>query len=91
MRRYMMRNIKNKNEHKRAKYANPHFFARFVNAKISTIYLIVTILAIIKKWPVLAWDPNYVNVTRAEAAQIKTAEASGYIADDKIDWNLIGQ
>ncbi|MCL2365393.1 MAG: hypothetical protein FWC71_12140 [Defluviitaleaceae bacterium] len=40
---------------------------------------------------VLAWDPNYTKVTPAEAAQIKAAEESGFVADDEIDWNEIGQ
>ena len=40
---------------------------------------------------VLAWDPNFTKVTPAEAAQIRAAEDSGFIAEDAIDWDNIGQ
>jgi len=39
---------------------------------------------------VLAWDPDYTKVTPAEAQSLKEAEASGYIADEDIDWSSIG-
>ena len=40
---------------------------------------------------VLAWDPNFTKTTPAEAARINAAEESGYISEDEIDWDNIGQ
>ena len=39
---------------------------------------------------VLAWDPDFTKVTEAEAKSIETAENSGFIDDDAIDWEKIG-
>jgi len=44
---------------------------------------------IIKKL-VLAWDPDFTKVTLEEAERIKAAEESGFVDEEKIDWNLIG-
>jgi len=40
---------------------------------------------------VLAWDPDYTKVTPAEAEQMAAAEASGFVDDEEINWNEIGQ
>jgi hypothetical protein len=40
---------------------------------------------------VLAWDPDYTKLTDAEKSQVDAAENSGFIDDDKIDWDNIGQ
>ena len=40
---------------------------------------------------VLAWDPDFTKVTPEEAARIKAAEESGFVDDDEIDWEKIGQ
>ena len=40
---------------------------------------------------VLAWDPDFTKVTPEEAVRIKTAEESGFISEDEIDWNKIGR
>jgi len=40
---------------------------------------------------VLAWDPNFTKVTPEEAARIKAAEESGFIAEEEIDWDRIGR
>lgn len=34
-----------------------------------------------------AWDPDFTKVTPEEAARIKAAEESGFIAEGDIDWN----
>lgn len=39
---------------------------------------------------VLAWDPDFTNVTAEEAPKIDAAEKSGYIDSDEIDWESIG-
>jgi hypothetical protein len=39
----------------------------------------------------LAWDPDFTKVTPEEAERMKAAEESGYIFDDEIDWENIGQ
>lgn len=39
---------------------------------------------------VLAWDPDFTRVTPEEAAHIKAAEESGYVAAEEIDWDKIG-
>jgi hypothetical protein len=40
---------------------------------------------------VLAWDPNFSKVTPEEAARMKAAEKSGFLSDDEIEWDKIGQ
>jgi len=40
---------------------------------------------------VLAWDPDFTKVTAEEAAQIKAAEESGFLAEDEIDWDNLGK
>ena len=40
---------------------------------------------------VLAWDPDFTKTTPEEAARIKEAEESGFVSEDDIDWNTIGQ
>jgi len=39
---------------------------------------------------VLAWDPDFTKVTPEEAARINAAEESGFVSEDKIDWDKIG-
>ena len=39
---------------------------------------------------VLAWDPDFTKVTPKEAKSIKTAEESGFVDADDIDWSKIG-
>jgi len=40
---------------------------------------------------VLAWDPDFTKVTPEEAMRIAAAEESGFISEDEIDWDNIGQ
>ena len=40
---------------------------------------------------VLAWDPDFTRVTLHEAERIKKAEESGFISEEDIDWDKIGQ
>ena len=40
---------------------------------------------------VLAWDPDFTKVTPQEAERIQAAEDSGFISEDEIDWDSIGQ
>ena len=40
---------------------------------------------------VLAWDPDFTKVTSDEFARIRTAEDSGFVSEDDIDWDKIGQ
>ena len=40
---------------------------------------------------VTAWDSDFTKVTPEEATRIKAAEESGFIFDDEIDWDNIGQ
>ena len=40
---------------------------------------------------VLAWDPDFTKVTPDEAAKIKAAEESGFIEEEDIDWDNLGQ
>ena len=40
---------------------------------------------------VLAWDPDYTKLTPSEAAELREAEASGYIDSDEIDWNNLAK
>ena len=34
-----------------------------------------------------AWDPDFTKVTPEEAAEIETAEASGFVNAEDIDWD----
>jgi len=69
--------------------------ARFNDRQVAEIGIVLTIfgilisilLAVLKKKP----RNNRVKLTPTEAAQLKAAEESGYIADDEIDWSQIGQ
>lgn len=36
---------------------------------------------------VMAWDPDFTKVTAEEAKQIESAEKSGYVDEDDIDWD----
>ena len=38
-----------------------------------------------------AWDPDFTRVTAEEAMQIAAAEKSGFVDEDEIDWDSIGQ
>lgn len=40
---------------------------------------------------VLAWDPDFTRVTPDEAAGIRAAEESGFIAEDDIDWDNLSK
>jgi len=40
---------------------------------------------------VLAWDPDFTKVTPDEAKRISAAEESGFISEDEIDWDSMGQ
>jgi hypothetical protein len=40
---------------------------------------------------VRAWDPDFTKVTPEEAAHIKAAEESGFVFEDEINWDSIGQ
>ena len=40
---------------------------------------------------VLAWDPDFTKVTPDEAKRIAAAEESGFINEEEIDWDNIGQ
>lgn len=40
---------------------------------------------------VMAWDPDFTKVTREEAAQIHSAEESGFLSEDEIDWDNLDQ
>jgi hypothetical protein len=40
---------------------------------------------------VRAWDPNFSKLTPDEAARMEAAEKSGFLSDDEIDWDKIGQ
>lgn len=40
---------------------------------------------------VLAWDPDFSKVTEDEAARIKAAEESGFVAEEDIDWENLSQ
>lgn len=39
---------------------------------------------------VLAWDPDFTKVTKEESDQIKAAEESGFVPEQEIDWNNLG-
>ena len=40
---------------------------------------------------VLAWDPDFTRVTAEEAARIKAAEESGFVAEEDVDWDNLSQ
>lgn len=40
---------------------------------------------------VLAWDPDYTRLTSEEAARLEQAEKSGFVAEEEINWEEIGQ
>ncbi len=40
---------------------------------------------------ILAWDPDFTKLTPEEAAKLKDAEESGFVAEQDIDWSQIGQ
>lgn len=40
---------------------------------------------------VLAWDPDFTKVTADEAARIKAAEESGFVAEEDVDWDNLSQ
>ena len=40
---------------------------------------------------VLAWDPDFTNVTKKEAAQIDEAEKSGFVSENEIDWDNLSK
>ena len=40
---------------------------------------------------VLAWDPDFTKVTPDEARRIEAAEGSGFVSEDEIEWDKIGQ
>lgn len=40
---------------------------------------------------VLAWDPDFTKTTPEEAAQIKSAEESGFVPEQEIDWNNLSK
>ena len=44
-----------------------------------------------KKKLILAWDPDFTKLTPEEAAKLKDAEESGFVAEQDIDWSQIGQ
>lgn len=39
---------------------------------------------------VLAWDPDFAKATADEKKKIASAEKSGFVDDDEIDWENIG-
>ena len=39
---------------------------------------------------VLAWDPDFTKVTAEEAKRIASAENSGFVDSEDIDWDSIG-
>lgn len=40
---------------------------------------------------VLAWDPDFSKVTEDEAARMRAAEKSGFVAEKDIDWGNLSQ
>lgn len=40
---------------------------------------------------VLAWDPDFTKVTKAEAERIARAEQEEFIPEDQIDWDDLGK
>ena len=47
-------------------------------------------LEFIKKL-VLAWDPDFTKVTPDEADRISSAENSGFVSEDEIDWDNLAK
>lgn len=47
-------------------------------------------LEFIKKM-VLAWDPDFTKVTPDEAAKISSAETSGFVSEEEIDWSNLAK
>ena len=47
-------------------------------------------LEFIKKM-VLAWDPDFTKVTPDEADSILSAENSGFVSEDEIDWDNLAK
>lgn len=47
-------------------------------------------LEFIKKM-VLAWDPDFTKVTPDEADRISSAENSGFVSEDEIDWDNLAK
>ncbi len=47
------------------------------------------ILEFIKKM-VIAWDPDFTKVTAEEKERIETAENSGFVDENEIDWENVG-
>lgn len=43
------------------------------------------------KEQILAWDPDFTKVTSEEAARIKAAEESGFVAEEDVDWDNLSQ
>lgn len=39
---------------------------------------------------ILAWDPDFTKVTPEEAKSIAAAEESGFVPENEIDWDAIG-
>ena len=40
---------------------------------------------------VLAWDPDFTNVTSEEAKYIEKAEKSGFVDESEIDWDNLSE
>ncbi len=47
------------------------------------------VLEFIKKM-VIAWDPDFTKVTAEEKERIETAENSGFVDENEIDWENVG-
>ena len=39
----------------------------------------------------LAWDPDFTRLTRSEEAELKRAEASGFVSEKDIDWDNLAE
>ena len=46
--------------------------------------------AFVKKL-VIAWDPDFTRVTPHEAERIENAEKSGFVNEEDVEWDKIGQ
>lgn len=40
---------------------------------------------------VLAWDPDYTKMTPDEKKNLESAENSGFVSEDEIDWDNLSQ
>ena len=40
---------------------------------------------------ILAWDPDFTRLTEKESAELKKAEASGFVSDKDIDWDHLSE